>query len=74
MRYLLSGDVERHSAGPSPRPSQARWPSGSSASCPRTVLAAPATVVLMPFSYVDTSGEPRDQATEHGARLALMAE
>ena len=37
-------------------------------------MAAPATVVLMPFSYLDTSGEPRDQATEHDARLALMAD
>jgi hypothetical protein len=31
-------------------------------------------VAVLPFSYLDTSGERRDQSAEHQARLAAMAE
>jgi hypothetical protein len=30
------------------------------------------TILLTPFGYLDTSGEPRDQKTEHARRLAAM--
>jgi hypothetical protein len=43
-----------------------------------TVFAAPRaataeeTLLLTPFGYLDTSGEPRDQSAEHARRLAAM--
>ena len=40
---------------------------------PQVSVAAPALVLLMPFSYLDTSGEPRNQVRDHEARLAIMA-
>ena len=30
------------------------------------------TLLLTPFGYLDTSGEPRDQRAEHASRLAAM--
>ena len=30
------------------------------------------TLLLTPFGYLDTSGEPRDQSAEHARRLAAM--
>lgn len=37
-----------------------------------SALAAPLKILLMPFSFFDTSGEPRDQSAEHARRLAAI--
>lgn len=34
--------------------------------------ASPPAVAVLEFSYLDTSGEPRDQGAEHAARLAAQ--
>ena len=36
--------------------------------------AAPLTIAVADFDYVDTSGEARDQSAEHKARVAKLAE
>jgi len=36
--------------------------------------ATPAPVVVLEFSYLDTSGEPRDQRAEHSARIKEVRE
>jgi len=40
--------------------------------CGPAAAEAPA-IAVMPFAYLDTSGEPRDQRAEHAARIAAMA-
>jgi hypothetical protein len=40
----------------------------------RGTLAAPPTITVADFDYVDTSGEVRDQSAEHKARVAHFAE
>jgi hypothetical protein len=47
--------------------------SANAANAANAADAAP-VVVIMPFGFVDTSGEARDQSTEHRARLDRMAE
>lgn len=37
-------------------------------------LASPPALVVLEFNYLDTSGEPRDQQSEHAARLRDMRE
>lgn len=37
-----------------------------------TASAAPLKILLMPFSFFDTSGEPSDQSAEHARRLAAI--
>jgi hypothetical protein len=44
----------------------------SCAASANRALAAEPTLLLTPFGYVDTSGEPRDQSAEHAKRLAAM--
>ena len=41
---------------------------------PMRLSAAPITVAVADFDYVDTSGEARDQSAEHKARVAHFAE
>ena len=43
-------------------------------SCPMRLAAAPITVAVADFDYLDTSGEVRDQRREHEARMARFAE
>ena len=43
-------------------------------SCPVKLSAAPLTIAVADFDYLDTSGEPRDQTAEHQARVARFAE
>jgi hypothetical protein len=41
---------------------------------PSTLQAAPLTIAVADFDYIDTSGEVRDQRAEHQARMAQFAE
>ena len=43
-------------------------------SCPMRLSAAPLTIAVADFDYVDSSGEVRDQRAEHRARVAHFAE
>ena len=36
-------------------------------------FAEPPTLAVLPFSYLDTSYEPKDQAADHARRLAAMS-
>lgn len=42
--------------------------------CPMRLSAAPLTIAVADFDYIDTSGEVRDQRKEHQARMAQFAE
>ncbi|RJF80584.1 DUF2380 domain-containing protein [Oleomonas cavernae] len=37
-----------------------------------TAYAEPLKILLLPFSFFDTSGEPRDQSADHARRLAAI--
>lgn len=41
---------------------------------PAPLWAAAPTVLLLPFSFFDTSGEPRDQTTDHSRRVAAITQ
>lgn len=41
---------------------------------PSRAAEATRTLLLEPFHFFDTSGEPRDQSAEHAARLAAMTD
>ena len=43
-------------------------------SCPVRLLAAPLTIAVADFDYIDTSGEVKDQRKEHQARMAQFAD
>jgi len=43
-------------------------------SFPMTLLAAPITVAVADFDYIDSSGEVKDQRAAHQARMAQFAE
>jgi len=43
-------------------------------SYPMTLSAAPLTIAVADFDYIDTSGEVKDQRAEHRARMAQFAE
>ncbi len=38
-----------------------------------SLVRAAETLMMTPFGFVDTSGEPRDQSAEHARRLAAMS-
>lgn len=40
---------------------------------PVAAEGAPERLLMIPFGFFDTSGEPRDQRAEHASRLAAMA-
>lgn len=42
--------------------------------CPARLSAAPLTIAVADFDYIDTSGEVKDQRKEHQARMAQFAE
>ena len=42
--------------------------------CPMRLSAAPLTIAVADFDYIDTSGEVKDQRAEHQARMAQFAE
>ena len=43
-------------------------------SCPIRLSAAPPTIAVADFDYIDTSGEVKDQRAAHQARMAQFAE
>lgn len=43
-------------------------------SCPMRLSAAPLTIAVADFDYIDTSGEVKDQRAAHQARMAQFAE
>lgn len=43
-------------------------------SCPMRLSAAPLTIAVADFDYIDTSGEMKNQKAEHEARVAKFAE
>ena len=47
------------------------WLAGLAA--PTSAEEAAPSLVLMPFTFVDTSGEPRNQTVDHEARLTRMS-
>jgi hypothetical protein len=42
--------------------------------CPMRLSAAPLTIAVADFDYIDTSGEVKDQRAAHQARMAQFAE